>query len=394
MKKKLLTVLVCIAVGFFSQPAFAEDGQIELIINNRLYQAQELSSPPVIVQDRAYVPLRLIGESLGYKVNWLHDSRQVWIDSEESFDDSELPSAVDENAPVTLKILGNYINRDEGLGTAFINENNITMVPVRLVMESLNCDVIWMDGLVIVKEKEPVVEIQKPITPVVEVESTEEAQEESVEHHWYDTLTIQGKNILTADELNAYLKAKEPEVRRRMEKSYPEKGFTPYPENIAELYIQIGQKYNIRGDLAFAQAVKETGYFQFTGDVQPWQNNYCGLWATGQPLTGEEPLNGVDPAKAVFIPETHGVTYAEVAYGVEAHIQHLYAYCSKNTLPIDCEKLDPRFSYVSRGVAPYWIDLGGRWAVPGVGYGNSIIEDYWMPANKSNKLVGELSPKE
>ena len=41
---------------------------------------------------------------------------------------------------------------------------------------------------------------------------------------------------------------------------------------------------------------------------------------------------------------------------------------------------EERFNYVKRGVAERWIDLNGRWAVPGNGYGESIIDDYWMPA--------------
>lgn len=385
MRHRILTAFLCMALSVFSLPAFGEESQIELIINNQLYTADDMISPPVILEGRAYVPLRLVSESLGYNVHWLGDSRQIWIDNDGAPLDEELPEAVPEDSPVQLKILGEMITDTDTAVNPFINESGITMVPVRMVMEALNCNVSWMDGLVVVEEIIAETPVEEPLP-----DPDDEEEEEPVEIHWYDTLTIQGKSILTADELNAYLKAKEPEVRRRMEANYPDKGFVPYPENIAELYITIGEKYNIRGDLAFAQAVKETGYFQFTGDVQPWQNNYCGLWATGVPLTGEEPLNGVSPEKACYIPETHGVTYTEIAYGVEAHIQHLYAYSSKNSLPAGCEKLDPRFGYVSRGIAPYWVDLGGKWAVPGVGYGNSIIEDYWMPANKSNKLVGEL----
>ena len=96
--------------------------------------------------------------------------------------------------------------------------------------------------------------------------------------------------------------------------------------------------------------------------------------------TGEEALNGVDPTRVYSIPSLHGLTYLTVADGVEAHIQHLYAYTSEEDLPDGCELLDPRFHYVKRGVAKTWLDLDGRWAIPGVGYGESIIRDYWMPA--------------
>lgn len=34
---------------------------------------------------------------------------------------------------------------------------------------------------------------------------------------------------------------------------------------------------------------------------------------------------------------------------------------------------DPRFHLMRRGSAPNWEDLNGRWAVPGIGYGEQIV---------------------
>ena len=59
-------------------------------------------------------------------------------------------------------------------------------------------------------------------------------------------------------------------------------------------------------------------------------------------------------------------------------MQHLYSYATDEDLPNGVEKVDPRFNHYSRGVAKYWSDLNGRWAVPGDGYGESIINDYWQ----------------
>ncbi|HBQ87032.1 MAG TPA: copper amine oxidase, partial [Syntrophomonas sp.] len=145
-------------------------------------------------------------------------------------------------------------------------------------------------------------------------------------------------------------------------------------------YIRIGEEYGIRGDIAFFQAVKETNYFQFTGQVTPEQNNYCGLWATGSPLTGQESYNGADPQYVMFEPGLHGASFVSPAAGVEAHIQHLYAYATKSPLPAGKVIIDPRFSLVSRGIAPNWQQLNARWAVPGTTYGQSILFDYWSCA--------------
>ena len=44
----------------------------------------------------------------------------------------------------------------------------------------------------------------------------------------------------------------------------------------------------------------------------------------------------------------------------------MYAYGCKDALPADeSTVVDPRFKYVTRGLAKYWEQLAGRWAVPG-----------------------------
>ncbi|MBO6159070.1 MAG: peptidoglycan-binding protein, partial [Firmicutes bacterium] len=54
-----------------------------------------------------------------------------------------------------------------------------------------------------------------------------------------------------------------------------------------------------------------------------------------------------------------------VEQGVEAHIQHLYAYAETAALPEGRTLLDPRFDLIERGCRTSWEGLSGRWAVPG-----------------------------
>ena len=126
-------------------------------------------------------------------------------------------------------------------------------------------------------------------------------------------------------------------------------------EEIVAYYYEEGEREGIRPDVAFMQALKETGFFRYGGDVVPEQNNYCGLGTTG---------GGV-----------RGTYFSTPQIGVRAHIQHLLAYTStrKPTLPI----VDPRYSlvrqaYGSRTLST-WQDLNGRWAVPGYYYGQDIM---------------------
>lgn len=138
-----------------------------------------------------------------------------------------------------------------------------------------------------------------------------------------------------------------------MKKSYPEiyknKGAATITD-FANIVYQEASAEGVRPDVVFCQAMWETGWLQFGGDVKADQCNFAGLGATG---------GGVG-----------GASFADVSEGIRAQVQHLKAYASKEPLKQTC--VDPRFLLVTRGVAPYLSDLNGRWAVPGDGYGQNI----------------------
>ncbi len=226
--------------------------------------------------------------------------------------------------------------------------NDRTMLPVRAISEALGMEVKWDEVNRTVNIISPKV-ISEP--NIIEREVID-----------YD-IPIFGKSVATSAQLKAILKKN-----------------NPLAPNLVDLYLEIGEEYGIRGDLAFCQAAKETGWWRFGNLVTLEQNNYCGLGATGRPATGEEDLNGANPNRVWYVEGEHGAYFKTPADGVEAQIQHLYAYATKNPLPRGKELVDPRFTLVPRGVAPNWTDLNGRWAVPGTTYGQSIIEDYYGQA--------------
>lgn len=127
------------------------------------------------------------------------------------------------------------------------------------------------------------------------------------------------------------------------------------PEEIVAYYYEEAGREGIRPDVAFAQALKETGFFRYGGDVVPEQNNFCGLGTTGGGVRG-----GYFPTAQL---------------GVRAHIQHLLAYTStrRPTMPL----VDPRYDIVRNAYGSRtlnnWSDLNGRWAVPGYSYGQDIM---------------------
>ncbi|HEX5585807.1 MAG TPA: glucosaminidase domain-containing protein, partial [Acidimicrobiia bacterium] len=47
-------------------------------------------------------------------------------------------------------------------------------------------------------------------------------------------------------------------------------------DQLAALFVSEGNRYNVRGDIAFAQSIVETAWFNFPdyGQVKPWNNNF------------------------------------------------------------------------------------------------------------------------
>ncbi len=132
-------------------------------------------------------------------------------------------------------------------------------------------------------------------------------------------------------------------------KTNHESGLVQFPE-IARLYREEGAIEGINFDIAFAQMCLETNFLRFGGIVKPSQNNFAGLGAVGG---GEE-----------------GASFPSARIGVRAHIQHLKAY--GNTEPLVQDVVDPRFNFVTRGIAPLVGMLSGRWSAD-EDYGNKIL---------------------
>lgn len=155
---------------------------------------------------------------------------------------------------------------------------------------------------------------------------------------WNDP-SIFGPTVLTGEQLDAYVSLKNPNAPK-----------------IGEYYVKWGNFYGIRGDVVFAQSIHETGWFRYGGDVVPEQNNYAGIGTTGGGVKGHY--------------------FKTPEEGVIAQMQHIWAYATTDPLPSFPENVDPRFHLVKRGSAPTWPDLDGKWAVPGVGYGNKILNGW------------------
>ena len=177
--------------------------------------------------------------------------------------------------------------------------------------------------------------IAEPLTePILE----EEAPPESIE--------ILGAAEATQAQMAAFIRRRNPQPKLACS-----------VEEIVRLYYEEAGAEGVRADIALCQALKETGFFAYGGDVLPAQNNYCGLGATGN--------------------KAKGAYFATPQEGVRAHIQHLMAYAT--TERPHAPLVDPRYDLVRLyrtdiyGKIKHWTELNGVWAVPGTSYGQDIL---------------------
>ena len=148
---------------------------------------------------------------------------------------------------------------------------------------------------------------------------------------------ILGKSQATAQQMATYLlsKNKTPKLSRDISII-----------DFCQLYLDIPAKEGVRGDLIFAQMLKETGNLKYGGDVKYTQNNFAGIGATGG------------------IP---GCSFTSIEIGILAHAQHAKSYATKADL--NEPNVDPRrtqwFVNTKGGTAPNMEQFSGSWAVPG-----------------------------
>ncbi|MFM2060828.1 MAG: hypothetical protein RLZZ507_498 [Cyanobacteriota bacterium] len=127
-----------------------------------------------------------------------------------------------------------------------------------------------------------------------------------------------------------------------------ENALVQFPD-IPKLYREEATIEGVNHDIAFSQMCLETGFLRFGSDIKPQQNNFAGLGAIG---------GGSEAA-----------SFPSARIGVRAHIQHLKAYASLE--PLVQQEVDPRFRFVTRGVAPSVDQLSGRWSAD-LDYGTKI----------------------
>ncbi|NJM71806.1 MAG: cell wall hydrolase [Scytonema sp. RU_4_4] len=132
-------------------------------------------------------------------------------------------------------------------------------------------------------------------------------------------------------------------------KNNNENAIVQFPD-LPKLYREEATLEGVNYDIAFCQMCIETEFLRFGDDIKSEQNNFAGLGTIG---------GGPNTA-----------SFESARIGVRAQIQHLKAYASLE--PLVQEMVDPRFRFVTRGIAPSINQLSGRWSAD-LEYGNKIM---------------------
>ena len=121
---------------------------------------------------------------------------------------------------------------------------------------------------------------------------------------------------------------------------------------VSEVY-RISQDEGVRADLALGLMLKETGNFTYGGLVAAGQLNFGGIGATGSGEVGE--------------------SFDTVTQGVHAVVRRMRMYAEGTQALHDVAILGRPLKPEHWGKYPNIEDFNGVWAVPGVGYGESIV---------------------
>jgi hypothetical protein len=178
---------------------------------------------------------------------------------------------------------------------------------------------------------------------------------------------VMGPNLLTAAQLTAWYNS--------VPHAAPNLPTLPGGvQQLAQIFIDEGRAQGVRGDIAFAQSMLETGWLSFPSDgqIRGNFNNFAGLYAYNGRRHG---TTCADEKK--FEPTLPSRCFATPQAGVLAQIILLRGYADPTTRTMHLSPAPPSDRI---GVAPIWEDFGGQsgkaiWATAD-GYGIRILQLY------------------
>lgn len=144
MKRTIAILLVCVFIITLAPNAWAENGDIKVIVNGKKIQSDV---SPMLVENTTMLPFRPILNAIGVKddqITWREKSQSIEIKTDKKY--------------IFLAIGTKGAVVDSGMQTLnvapFIAQNR-TMIPVRFISEALGATVNWDENTQTVTIKTP-----------------------------------------------------------------------------------------------------------------------------------------------------------------------------------------------------------------------------------------------
>jgi Mannosyl-glycoprotein endo-beta-N-acetylglucosaminidase len=183
-------------------------------------------------------------------------------------------------------------------------------------------------------------------------------------HAALPTVPVMGPNILSSAQIAAWYSSKH--------KTFAVPGISV--RDLAQLFLSEGAAENIRGDIAFAQSIVETGYFGYVGSiVKPSNFNFAGMGACDSCNSGRQfpsPLVGV--RAQIQDLRNYADAKSRAADLRHAPVPEWYAYPSLNPTTA-AYNFDHFFR---KGKAPTWNQMGNGNHATSPSYGPAVISVY------------------
>lgn len=130
-KKKFKIAILILAAVFMT--GFKAQNDVKIYVNGKFVKSDQ---PPLIFENRTFVPVRVIAEGLGAKVEYHREDMTVTIEKNNT---NILLAIGDDTAWYSDEVKAGPVLLDE---TAFIR-NNRTYIPLRAISELFYMDVNW-----------------------------------------------------------------------------------------------------------------------------------------------------------------------------------------------------------------------------------------------------------
>ncbi|MDD3853658.1 MAG: copper amine oxidase N-terminal domain-containing protein, partial [Syntrophomonadaceae bacterium] len=228
--------------GEYIDRSLSDSNNISIFLDG-VYIESEVK--PFIKNDRTMVPLRVISEGMGMKVNWDGKERLVSVNSPAPV----LPSR-NENVPVPTPVPEPVEDLPEEIPADSQLLNSLASYKTNLKL---------MDGSVLNSadllnrcssdfSPEQLSAFRTFLSQLSKYEALIRLPDGSMVNN--ADVTIMGEAYLTAEQLTRWIRNETP---RLMEKARTNgREFKPIPD-LADLYIRIGAEYGVRGDIAYCQ---------------------------------------------------------------------------------------------------------------------------------------------